>query len=141
MTLCCAESRPKLEGRDLARRLAADGIAVELFTDAAITLALDAADAVLVGADAVTPEFLINKVGTAGLCAMASVRGVPVYALAGREKALSATEAARLQHPDAAASEVWNAPPAGVRVRNAYFERVPVSLVAMIVSDAGPITI
>jgi translation initiation factor 2B subunit (eIF-2B alpha/beta/delta family) len=137
VTLCCAESRPKLEGRELARRLAADSIDVELFSDAAITSALDGAAAVLVGADAVTPEFLINKVGTAGLCAMASLRGVPVYALAGREKVLSEEAARRLRHADAAAAEVWPDPPPAVRVRNPYFEQIPASLITLLITDSG----
>jgi translation initiation factor 2B subunit (eIF-2B alpha/beta/delta family) len=141
VTLCCAESRPKLEGRDLARRLAADGMAVELFTDAAIVSALDGAHAVLVGADAVGPGFLINKVGTAGLCAMASLKGVTVYALAGREKVLPVADAARLKEPDAAADEVWDDAPSGLLVRNPYFERLPASIISTVITDGGPIYI
>lgn len=137
VTLCCAESRPRLEGRELARRLAADGVGVELFSDAAIAAALDDADAVLVGADAVGPGFLINKVGTAGLCAMASVRGVPVYVLAGREKVLSDADAGKVQLAEAGADEVWPEAPRAVRVRNPYFERVPAALVSMLITDTG----
>jgi translation initiation factor 2B subunit (eIF-2B alpha/beta/delta family) len=140
VTLCCAESRPKLEGRELARRMARHNVDVELFSDAGITSALEGAAAVLVGADAVTPEFLINKVGTAGLCAMASLRGVPVYALAGREKVLAGEAARRLRRPDAAAAEVWPDPPAVIRVRNPYFEPVPASVVTMLITDSGVLT-
>ncbi|HEV3483946.1 MAG TPA: hypothetical protein VG106_00960, partial [Vicinamibacterales bacterium] len=39
--VCCAESRPALEGRDLAAALAESGLRVALFTDAAIGTALD----------------------------------------------------------------------------------------------------
>jgi translation initiation factor 2B subunit (eIF-2B alpha/beta/delta family) len=138
VTVCCAESRPTLEGRELARRLADAAVAVELFSDAAITSALSGASAVIVGADAVTPEFFINKVGTAGLCAMASQRGVPVYILAGREKMLSAQAAGRLQQRSADAAEVWPNAPRAVRVRNPYFEQVPASFVSLLITDAGP---
>src|SRR4051794_27730870 len=57
----CADGLPGLEGRRMATRLSAAGIPVSHFTDAGLGHALDAADAVLVGADAVTPDWFLNK--------------------------------------------------------------------------------
>jgi translation initiation factor 2B subunit (eIF-2B alpha/beta/delta family) len=71
------------------------------------------------------------------LCTTASLRGVPVYALAGGEKVLPAADAARLQDADAPPGEVWPDPPERVQVRNPYFERIPASVISMLVTDTG----
>lgn len=134
---CCAEGRPQLEGRDLAGRLAARGLRVEVYTDAAIGVALESAEALLVGADAVGPDRFINKVGTAALCALAGVVGVPVYVLAGREKVLAREDFAALERGGGDPDEVWSDAPAGVAALNPYFEEAPRSLASALVTDSG----
>ena len=136
---CCAEGRPQLEGRDLAGRLAARGLRVEVYTDAAIGVALESAEALLVGADAVGPDRFINKVGTAALCALAGVVGVPVYVLAGREKVLAREDLAALERGGGPPDEVWRDAPAGVTALNPYFEEVPRSLASALITDSGVI--
>ncbi|MFW6448299.1 MAG: initiation factor 2B [Halobacteriota archaeon] len=70
---------PGGEGVAAAEALA-DELAVELVPDAAIAAAVEAADAVLVGADGVGPDGVVrNKVGTRTLAAVADHRGVPLY--------------------------------------------------------------
>jgi translation initiation factor 2B subunit (eIF-2B alpha/beta/delta family) len=134
-----AEGRPALEGRGFAAALSASGVRVRFFSDAAIGTGLDAADAVLVGADAVAPGWFINKVGTGAVAALAGARGIPVYVLAGREKFLppGLADVVTLRAGDPA--EIWETPPAGVEVWNPYFERIPLDFIATLVTDAGPI--
>lgn len=139
LQVACTEARPALEGRHLASRLASAGVQVTLYTDAAIAHALEGAAAVVVGADAVTPTWFLNKTGTRMLAAAAGGQGVPVYVLAGREKFVAAAGASALAIREDGSSEVWSDPPAGVAVRNPYFERVPLELVAAVVTDAGVI--
>ena len=122
----------------MSAKLAADGVPVELYTDAGISLAVPNADAVVVGADAVGPSSFINKVGTRALCALATSTGVPVYLLAGREKILEAAEFARLSWKDKDPTEVWAEGHPRVTVRNPYFEQIPRDLVSTLVTDAGP---
>ena len=126
-----------MEGRALAARLAALGIPVTCMTDAALGQALTSADAVLVGADAVTAHWFLNKAGTRMLAAAAATGGVPVYVVASREKFASAAVASRLVIREAAAGEVWSDPPAGVRVRNVYFERTTLDAVTGFITDDG----
>lgn len=135
--VACAEGRPALEGRRLAARLAAAGIPVTFFTDAAVGHALGAADAVVVGADAVSPEWVLNKSGTRLLAAAAAQQGISVYVVATRDKFVSHAVASRLEVREGAAAEVWGAPPAGVTVRNPYFETCPVELVTGLITDRG----
>jgi translation initiation factor eIF-2B subunit delta len=133
----CSESRPALEGRRLASRLAAAGLPVVCFSDAAVGHALAQADAVVVGADAVAPASFLNKSGTWMLAAAAAQRGVPVYVLATRDKFVSHAVNARLAVPEGAPEEIWPSPPPGVEVRNPYFESTPLDLVTGVVSDIG----
>ena len=137
LRVSCSESRPALEGRRLASRLAAAGIAVTYFSDAAISQALGAADAVVFGADAVAPEWFLNKSGTRMLAAAAGQQGVPVHVIATRDKFVSHAVGARLVMREGAASEIWESAPAGVAVRNPYFESTPLELVASLMTDMG----
>jgi len=76
ITVIATESRPMLEGVKQARRLTKAGVEVELIVDAAMGLHVRRADVVLTGADAVTAESVINKVGTALMVRAAMEAGV-----------------------------------------------------------------
>ena len=74
-----AESLPLGEGHRTARALAKDGIETVLINDSMVFAEARNSDLCLVGADAITPQALINKVGTYGM-ALASVQaGIPAY--------------------------------------------------------------
>lgn len=133
----CAESRPAKEGRDLARTLAETGIQVDFYSDAGVGSVVPTADAVLVGADAMSSTSFINKVGTRALCALAAAVGRPAYVLVGREKILPDDVFGALTLRPGGPHEVWREPVAGVHVRNPYFEAVPLSWVAGVVTEAG----
>lgn len=133
----CSESRPALEGRRFASRLAAAGVPVTLFSDAAIAHALAAADAVVLGADAVGPEWFINKTGSRMLAAAAVQQGVPVYLAATRDKFVGHAVGGRLLIREGAPGELWETPPGGVEVRNPYFESTPLDVVTAVISDVG----
>ena len=139
LRVLCAEGRPMWEGRELAASLADEGIATTLCTDAAIGARLDRVDAVLVGADAVSAGWFINKCGTRQVAAVAEGVGVPVYVVAGRDKFIGPPLADMLELTGGLAVEVWNSPPVGVTVENPYFERVPISGVASVITDTGVI--
>ncbi|HUR68990.1 MAG TPA: initiation factor 2B-like protein, partial [Candidatus Thermoplasmatota archaeon] len=129
------EGRPGFEGRELARTLAAEGVEVILVVDAAMGLQAREADVALVGADAVLGDgSVVNKVGTR-LLGMACARaGVPLYAAADRFKISAATS---LPLEAKGPEEVWPDAPAGVSVRNIYFDRTEADLVKGVATDAG----
>ena len=137
LRVACTESRPALEGRKLALKLAALRVPVTFFTDAAIGHALGAVDAVLVGADAIGPEFFLNKSGTRMLAAAALHQGVPVYVLASRDKFVTREVAGRLQPREGPAADLWDTPPEGVTIRNPYFEATPLDLISAVITDIG----
>jgi translation initiation factor eIF-2B subunit delta len=93
-----------------------------------------------IGADAVTDQGVVNKVGSYAAALAAREHSVPVYALAHRRKFMPAATPA-LTIAEQPPSEVWDAPAPGVRPRNIYFEVVPLSFVrGIVVEDAvlGP---
>lgn len=131
------ESRPMLEGRTSAARLAAAGIPVELTVDAALVTEVRRAGQVFVGADALTDEILVNKCGTLALAIVAMEYGVPVLAVAEGSKLLPNVllpENDRARDP----REVWDGAPPGVTVRNRYFEKVPLKYFKSFVLEDGP---
>ncbi|HTK32572.1 MAG TPA: hypothetical protein VL332_11495 [Candidatus Saccharimonadaceae bacterium] len=130
------EGRPRCEGRVLAAALAAAGIPVWLVVDAALPLLLAHARMVWLGADAVTDQGVLNKIGSFAVALAAREHSVPVYALAERRKFLPATTAA-LRIVERPPDEVWDAPVEGVSPRNIYFELVPMALLRGIVVEDG----
>ena len=137
LRVACAEGCPALEGRGMAATLAQADIAVTFFSDAAIGQAVEAADAVVVGADAIASEWLMNKVGTRMLAATAMSVGVPVYVIASGDKFCAPALSPFILARDGPAHEIWDAPPLNVTVRNPYFERVPLEMIVAVITDGG----
>jgi ribose 1,5-bisphosphate isomerase len=129
-----AESRPKLEGRAMAAALAAEGIPVWLVADSALPMLVQQAAGVWLGADAVTEHGILNKVGSYTAALAAREHGVPVHAIAIRRKLVPGATPA-LTIAEMPPAELWDAPPAGVRPRNVYFEIVPLALVRGVVVE------
>ncbi len=121
----------------MAAELAAAGLAVEVNTDAGVGAALGSCDALLLWADAVNGDWVINKTGSAHLAALAAELRVPVYVVATGNKFVPPGIAVLLQLRQGPAAEVWDQPPHGVAVQDPYFERVPLTLVRAVLSDRG----
>lgn len=75
----CTVSEPGGEGRGMAAQLKAEGVAVELISDAEGPDAARESDLVLLGADTVFKDgSLVNKIGTGGIARAAKDAGVTV---------------------------------------------------------------
>ncbi|MCR4439451.1 MAG: hypothetical protein QHJ34_06685 [bacterium] len=130
------ESRPLLEGRLLAKELAALGLPVTLLVDAAAPALVADVNLVLVGADMVTEHFIVNKIGTRAIAVAAQQVEVPVFAVSELSKCLPRAHAGGFQaerHP----RQVWARAPRRVEVRNINFEAVPLELVTGVVTEQG----
>lgn len=137
VVVACAEGRPGMEGQALAGALSAADLRVELFTDAAIASAFAPGAVVLVGADAVAPNWFINKAGTGQLSSAALLAGISCYAVTGREKFVASAIADRLQLREGDPREVLEWDATLVTVRNPLFERVPLDRIAGVLTNAG----
>ena len=129
----CTESRPLHEGRQLASELASSGIKVTLVVDTAIYSLLSKADCVLVGADAVTPLGVVNKIGTMGISTVAKEQGIPVYVASSFHKLSPYPLSISLKDYH----EVWRNPPGDIEVKNFYFDITPFSHIDKFLTEKG----
>lgn len=131
------ESRPQMEGRNLAERLAGEGVNVLLVVDAAAAMFMESADVAVVGADSVLYDGgFVNKVGTRTVALAARDQGVPFYVVCSTSKFNVMNylgSGVELEEKDPA--EV--AELEGVNVRNPYFEVVPGRLVTGMITEMG----
>lgn len=131
------ESRPLMEGRQMARQLVRFRIPVDLFVDAAAPTMVAEADVALVGADTIQPDGgILNKVGSLALALACRHRQIPFVVVAESTKRADNPLRIERQNP----REVWSRPLRGVRVLNRYFESVPGELVTLLCTDLGALT-
>ena len=132
-----AESRPGCEGVATARRLAAARIPVRLVVDALAPAAVRDADAVVVGADAITSTAVWNKCGTFAVALAARAARRPLLVVTAEDRLLPTPLARLLRLPDAEPAAVLRRPPRGVVVVNRLFECTPLDLTSRVVTESG----
>jgi len=138
VTVLCFESRPMNEGRLFATALAKAGVEVRFAVDAATAALVPRCDAVIVGADSVGDEGVVNKIGTTALARAAHLAGIPVYVLADETKMLP-VGFPQILDDDRSRAEVWDAP-SGVDVWNRYFEITGMRSITGVVTETGVLT-
>lgn len=127
------ESRPMREGELLAKELRNNGIDALLIADASIGIVAERCTKAVVGGDALTPEYLINKIGTHPLALVCREKGIPFYASVSSfkhtEKKIKIGDIIKdVRDPSELSSEVPSL--------NIYFDATPRELVRVI-SDAS----
>jgi eIF-2B alpha/beta/delta-like uncharacterized protein len=132
----CTESRPQDEGRLLAEKLVQAEVETRLVVDGLAPSMAKGAELVLVGADSLSSEGLVNKIGTYALALAARAYKVPFYALCDTEKFLPlgyTLPEESLKDPQ----EVWPDHPSGVKVINRYFDLTPLDYLTGVVTEEG----
>lgn len=135
----CTESRPMCEGVELARQLGQAGIPVTLVADAAVFALIPKASAVFFGADAITAEGLVNKIGSEAIAVVAQRNAVPCYALCTTQKIVPADSRLSRNKPRPA-TEILSESRQGVTPLNLYFSVTPLELLTGIVTERGMLT-
>jgi translation initiation factor 2B subunit (eIF-2B alpha/beta/delta family) len=125
-------SLPMGEGRETAKALTERGIRTEIIHDSMIFSVMEEADLALVGADALTPMGVVNKVGTFPLVAAARRFSLPAYAVCDWMK-VSPVE---MLDPIETQTQVGN----NLMMRERVFELTPLDLFSSIVTDRGSMT-
>ena len=138
------ETRPELEGRDVARELAAEGINATLIIDSAVSHFIEDSDKVLIGAEAVAANgAIVNKIGTATIAAVAQRARVRVYAAASTYKFSPETmlgELIEIEERDPSyvlGGRKWKAP--HLTVRNPAFDVTSPQDIDLIITERGVI--
>lgn len=130
------ESRPLLEGRILAKKLADLAIPVHLITDAAMAVVAPQIDLILVGADAIFETNFINKIGTRLLTLLSKEYKIPFYMASERSKFIS--ELVRKKGSfSGQPQEIWAEKHSNIEVENPYFELIPLSCCKKIITSDG----
>jgi ribose 1,5-bisphosphate isomerase len=135
-----SEARPAYDGRPQALALLAYGMTVEYSIDMALFERLAEANVVVVGADAVFPDHLVNKLGTHALARLAQLQGIPCFSLCAANKFFPTAATALLRIMEHPGQEVWPEAPDGLAISNRYFDTTPLALLSGIVSDQGSYT-
>lgn len=132
-----AESRPEMEGAALAADLAEGGIKVAVITDAQAGLAVDDADCVLVGCDAITADDMVqNKAGTRLLVLAARASGVQCFAVTQTQKIVPPGFPLCMEEQDPARVGQGE----GMRYRNLVFDTTPLSMFDAVYTENGVLT-
>ncbi|ELZ02083.1 initiation factor 2B-like protein [Natrialba chahannaoensis JCM 10990] len=133
-----AESRPALEGVDIAEELSAGAVdcPVTLHTDAAAAhvLATESIDRVLVGADTIRHDgAVVNKTGTRAVAIAAAHEDIPVTVVAATDKTSTREEVAL----ESAARDAVYDGDAAVDVLNPTFDITPADCVTAFATEQG----
>jgi ribose 1,5-bisphosphate isomerase len=139
------ETRPELEGRDVARELVGEGIDTTLIIDSAVSHFIEKSDKVIVGAEAVAANgAIVNKIGTATIAAVAHGARVRVYAAASTYKFSPETmlgELIEIEERDPASvlddAEMLKLP--NLTVRNPAFDVTSPQDIDLIITERGVI--
>lgn len=136
-SVIATESSPGLEGRTLALALVGEQIRTTLIADADASLAMSHVDLVLVGADTVTPNNLVNKIGTRMLAGAALERGVPFYAACDTSKLIQIECFGWRVRNEGRVDSLSPDAPEGVLAGNTYFEPTSLSHITGVITEDG----
>ena len=142
------ETRPKLQGARLTcYELMRDGIPVTLISDTMVgyVMSKGLVDKVVVGADRIVRDAVLNKIGTYNVAVLAMEHGIPFYVAAPTSTMDSTitSEEAVIEERDP--KEVTNVgseriAPEGVKVLNPAFDITPLEYVDAVITEEGILT-
>ncbi len=133
LKIIICESRPKLEGRLLAKALLNHGIKVELITDAEVSLFVPKADALILGADSILRGGnVINKTGSMAAAVLCNFYKKPVYVVSSKDKISGGKSYRPIKEKS---SEIWKYSDNNLKVTNIYFEEIEAGLITKIITD------
>ena len=143
-----AETRPRFQGSKLtAYELMQDGIPVTLITDSMVghVMSKGMVNKVIVGADRIVDDAVINKIGTYSVAVLAREHKIPFYVAAPTSTFNLGAESKNItieERPSEEVTRIGNEmiAPIGVKVLNPAFDITPLEYVSAIISEKGVIT-
>jgi len=145
VSVIATETRPKLQGARLtAYELKREGIPVTLITDGMVGHVMQKrlVNKVIVGADRIVRDAVINKIGTFGVAVLAHEHKVPFYVAAPTSTFDLAHSASEVVIEERKPEEVTHfgtqkIAPNGVKVLNPAFDITPIRYVSAIICETG----
>lgn len=145
VSVIATETRPKLQGARLTvYELQQDGIPVTLITDGMVGYVMQKqlASKVVVGADRIVRDAVINKIGTFGIAVLAHEHNIPFYVAAPTSTFDLAHSASEVVIEERNPEEVTHLgsqriAPNGVKVLNPAFDVTPMRYVTAVICEKG----
>lgn len=139
LKVIACKTDPLGQGITTARELAKERIPVTLIDDNAIGFFIGEADMVVIGADALRKEGVVNKIGTSLLAQAAKNASRPLYVVA---NSLKIDRRKRFEIEERPENEIKPGPAAlhGIRIRNPAFDITPWGHVTNIINENGIFT-
>jgi methylthioribose-1-phosphate isomerase len=139
------ETRPKLQGARLTCfELMQDGIPVTLISDTMVgyVMSKGLVDKVVVGADRIVRDAVLNKIGTYNVAVLAKEHGIPFYVAAPTSTMDSTITSEKAVIEERNPEEVTNVrseriAPDGVKVLNPAFDITPLEYVDAVITEKG----
>lgn len=133
LNVIVSESRPMLEGRIMAEKLAEDGITLNLITEPALPRYVEKCDMVLLGADKILSNGdIVNKTGSFNLALLCEYYQKPLLVAASRSKIVNNFI---FEEDSKDPSEIWDTSHPNIRILNKYFEEVPARFITKLITD------
>lgn len=138
-SVIACETEPLEQGVRTAKELAKVGIPVTLIDDNAIGFFIKCADMVIVGADALRKEGLVNKIGTSLLAQAANDAAKPFYVIA---SSLKIDKRRKFEIEERPANEIYRKIMhkrglGGIKIRNPAFDITPWKYVTAVINERG----
>lgn len=139
ISVIACETEPLEQGITTAKELAEANIPVTLIDDNAMGFFMKDVDAVIVGADAMRSEGMVNKIGTKLLALAAKSSGKPFYVVG---NLLKIDRRRRFKIEERSPKEVYrkiiNKPNMkGIKIRNPAFDVTPWKYITAVVTEKG----
>jgi ribose 1,5-bisphosphate isomerase len=141
-----SETRPRYQGRIMAKNLMKNGIDVTMMTDSAAPFVISRndpdkidIDLVIIGADVIGLDgSVLNKIGSYSLALAAKNSGIPFYSAASLLKVRKDIESYReidIEKRDP--TELWQKSLKGIKVINYAFDTVPPEYISGLITEFG----
>jgi len=142
------ETRPRLQGARLTcYELMRDNISVTLIADTMVgyVMSKGLVDKVVVGADRIVRDAVLNKIGTYNVAVLASEHGIPFYVAAPMSTMDQSHTSEDAIIEERSPNEVTNVrseriAPEGVKVLNPAFDITPLEYVDAVITEEGILT-
>jgi len=131
------ETRPKAQGLKTARELIEMGIPIYYIVDSAGPFLVSECNMVIVGADAIRAEGILNKIGTYPIALAAREASIPFYVAASKDKldydCISEIE----DRPDREIGNPKELEKTGGEIENPAFDMTPWKLISGVITESG----
>ncbi len=133
----CSEGRPNYEGQTLASELSWAGMRVTLGVDMALFGWLPQIRALAIGADSISSQGMVSKLGTAALTRAARELEIPVYVLCTSDKFMPAEYYSGRDLDSGPREEIMPESNDRLSVSNVYFDVTPLDQITSVMTEQG----